>query len=98
MPDEVALPRFSQPVAIRFLTADPGALPAGIVTRVGALGPVLSADGVVEAETYLSPGTVVAPVRTADDRHAHVVATGPTTVEALESADHAAGLLVVEVE
>lgn len=98
VPDEVALPRFSQPVAIRFLTADPGALPAGIVTRVGALGPVLSADGVVEAETYLSPGTVIAPVRTADDRHAHVVATGPTTVEALESADHAAGLLVVEVE
>jgi cysteine synthase A len=98
VPDELALSRFSQPVAIRFLTAAPGFLPTGSVTRVGALGPVLSAHGVVAAETYLSAGTVVAPVRTADDRHGHVVATGPTTVEALESADHAAGLLVVEVE
>ena len=98
VPDEVALPRFSQPVAIRFLTADPGPLPTGRVTRVGALGPVVSADGVVEAETHLTPGTVVAPVRTAEDRHGHVVATGPTTVEALASADRAAGLLVVEVE
>jgi len=98
VPDEVASPRFSLPVAIRSLTAAPGPLPTGIVTRVGALGPVLSVDGVVAEKTYLSAGTVVAPVRTADDRHGHVVATGPTTVEALESADHAAGLLVVEVE
>jgi biotin carboxylase len=98
VPTELALPRFSQPVAIRFLTADPGPLPTGSVTRVGALGPVLSPHGVVDAETYLSPGTVVVPVRTADDRHGYVIATGPTTVEALESADHAAALLVVEVE
>ena len=98
VPDDVALPRFSQPVAVRFLIAEPGPLPVGRVTRVGALGPVLSAEGVVEAETYLFPGTVVGPVRTADDRHGHVLATGPTTVEALESADHAAGLVHVEVE
>ena len=98
VPAELALPRFSQPVAIRFLTADPGPLPTGSVTRVGALGPVLSPHGVVDAETCLSPGTVVVPVRTADDRHGYVVATGPTTVEALDSADHAAALLVVEVE
>src|SRR5205807_3837280 len=31
VPDGVALPRFSQPLAIRFLTADPGPLPAGTV-------------------------------------------------------------------
>jgi cysteine synthase A len=98
VPDEIALPRFSQPVALRFLTAGPGPLPVGRVTRVGALGPVLAPEGVVEAETYLSPGTVVAPVRTADDRHGHVIATGPTTVEALARADGAAGLLIVEVE
>jgi len=98
VPDEIALPRLSQPVAVRFLTADPGTLPVGRVTRVGALGPVLAPEGVVDAETYLVPGAIVAPVRTADDRHGHVVATGPTTVEALESADDAAGLLHVEVE
>lgn len=91
-------PRISQPVAIRYLTASPGQLPTGRVQRVGALAPALSADGVVEAETYLSPGDVVRPLRTAADRYGHVIATGPTTVEALDNADHAAGLVGVEVE
>jgi hypothetical protein len=68
------------------------------VSRVGALGPVLSAEGVVEAETFLGPGTLVRPLRDADDRHGYVVATGPTTLEALANADHAAELLVVEVD
>jgi biotin carboxylase len=90
-------PRVSQPVAIRYLTAAPGQLPTGLVTRVGALGPVLSAEGVVEAETYLAPDDVVRPLRTAADRYGHVIATGPTTVEALDNADHAAGLVAVEV-
>jgi biotin carboxylase len=98
VPEDAALPRFSQPVAIRFLTASPGRLPTGRVTRVGALGPVLSADGVVDAETYLAPGTLVRPVRDADDRHGYVAATGQTTVHALANADHAAALVVVEVE
>jgi biotin carboxylase len=98
VPDDAVLPRFSLPVAIRFLTAGPGHLPAGRVTRVGALGPVLSAEGVVEAETYLEPDTLVRRLRDADDRHGYVVATGPTTLEALANADRAAELLVVEVE
>jgi hypothetical protein len=99
--DEIAdaevRPRVSEPVALRYLTAAPGQLPVGRVTRVGALGPVLSAEGIVEAETYLAPGDVVRPLRAADDRYGHVIATGPTTVEALDNADHAAGLLAVEV-
>ncbi len=37
VPDELALPRFSQPLAIRFLTASPGPLPTGRVTRIGDL-------------------------------------------------------------
>lgn len=96
--DDDALPRFSQPVALRFLTAAPGRLPTGSVSRIGALGPVLSAEGVVEAETYLAPGTIVQPLRSADDRHGYVAATGPTTVHALANVDQAAGLVVVEVE
>ncbi len=45
--DDVALPRFSQPLAIRFLTASPGPLPTGKVTRIGPLDAVLDAPGVV---------------------------------------------------
>ncbi len=98
VPDETILPRGGQPVAIRFLAGAPGSLPTGRVARVGALGPVLSADGVLDAEVLLAAGDVVRPLRRADDRHGYVLATGPTTVEALANADDAANLLVVEVE
>lgn len=94
---EDALPRRSEPVSIRYLTAAPGQLPTGRVARLGPLGPVLSAEGVLAAETYLSPGDVVRPLRTAADRYGHVIATGPTTLEALDNADRAAALVVVEV-
>ena len=45
VPDELALPRFSQPLAIRFFTAQPGPLPTGRVTRIGSLEPVLACRG-----------------------------------------------------
>ena len=45
VPDEVARPRFQQPLAIRFLTAEPGPLPTGRVTRIGSLEPVLVGGG-----------------------------------------------------
>src|SRR6185436_10766312 len=63
VPDELALPRFSQPLAIRFLTASPGPLPTGTVTRIGPLDSVLGARGVVQAETYLTVGEIIRPVR-----------------------------------
>jgi biotin carboxylase len=96
--DEIALPRFSRPVALRFLTASPGPLPTGRITRLGALGPMIAAEGVVQAEAFLEPGTIVGPVREAVDRHGYVLAGGDTTLEALARADHAAGLVAVEVE
>jgi biotin carboxylase len=98
VPDEAVRPRGSRPVAIRFLTAAPGPLPIGRVSRVGALGPVLSAEGVLEAEVFLAAGDVVGPLRRADDRHGYVLATGPTTVHALANADDAVELLVVEAD
>jgi cysteine synthase A len=96
--EEDVVPGRSEPVALRYLTAGPGQLPTGRVARIGALGPALSAEGVVAAETYLLPGDVVYPLRTAADRYGHVIATGPTTVEALDNADRASALVVVEVE
>ena len=76
VPDELALPRFSQPLAIRFLTAAPGPLPTGRVVSVGDLGAVLTSEGVVQAETYLELGETIRPVRRDGDRRGYVIAVG----------------------
>ena len=96
--DEVALPSFSQPLAIRFFTAQPGPLPTGRVARIGPLDAVLSADGVVQAETYLELGETIRPVRRDGDRRGYVIAVADSPDEALRRAEHAATLLDVEVE
>jgi biotin carboxylase len=98
VPDDVALPRFQQPLAIRFLTAEPGPLRPGRVTSVGSLEPVLAAEGVVQADTYLEVGETIRPVRLDGDRRGYVIATADTSIEALARAEAAAQLLEVEVE
>jgi biotin carboxylase len=98
IPDELALPRFSQPLAIRFLTASPGPLPTGRVRRIGSIEPVLASEGVVQAESYLAEGETIRPVRLDGDRRGYVIATADTSIEALERAERAAMLLDVEVE
>jgi biotin carboxylase len=98
LPDEIVRPRFSQPLAIRFLTAQPGPLPTGRVARVGSLDKVLAFPGVVQAEVYLQQGEVIRPVRLDGDRRGYVLATANTNLEALERAEAAARLLDVEVE
>ena len=98
VPDAVVRPRFSQPLAIRFLTAQPGPLPTGRVARVGSLAPVLAADGVVQAETYLQPGETIRPVRLDGDRRGYVIAVADTADVALARAEAAASLLVIAVE
>ena len=97
VPDDLALPRFSQPLAIRFLTASPGPLPTGRVARIGPLDPVLASAGVVQAETYLTEGETIRPVRLDGDRRGYVIATADTSLEALDRAERAASLLEVEV-
>ena len=97
VPDELALPRFSQPLAIRFFTAQPGPLPTGEVVRIGSLEPVLAAEGVVQAETYLQVGETIRPVRRDGDRRGYVIAVAETSEEALRRAESAARLLRVEV-
>jgi hypothetical protein len=96
--DEVARPQFSQPLAIRFLTAEPGPLPTGRVTRIGSLEPVLAADGVVQAATYLQVGETIRPVRLDGDRRGYVIAVADNNMAALDRAEAAARLLEVEVE
>jgi biotin carboxylase len=96
--DDLALPRFSQPLAIRFFTAQPGPLPTGRVVGIGSLEPVLAAEGVVQADTYLELGETIRPVRRDGDRRGYVIAIADTPEEALRRADSAAALLRVEVE
>ena len=98
VPDELVRPARTQPLAIRFLTAEPGPLPTGLVKRVGALDRVLAFPGVVQADVFLAEGETIRPVRLDGDRRGYVIAVGQTNVEALERAEAAATLLDVEVE
>jgi biotin carboxylase len=98
VPDELVTPRFQKPLAIRFLTAQPGPLPAGKVKSVGPLDKVLAFPGVVQADVFLQQGETIRPVRLDGDRRGYVIAVGDTNVEALERAESAATLLDVEVE
>jgi biotin carboxylase len=98
VPDALALPRFRQPLAIRFLTAEPGPLPAGRVKRIGPLDRVRAMPGVVQAETYLVEGETIRPVRLDGDRRGYVIAVADTNLEALELAEAAAREVDVEVE
>jgi biotin carboxylase len=98
VPDGLALPRFRQPLAIRFFTAQPGPLRTGRVTRIGSLDPILAAEGVVQADTYLQLGETIRPVRLDGDRRGYVIAIADTADLALERAEAASLLLEVDVE
>ena len=98
LPDELVMPQFRQPLAIRFLTAEPGPLPTGRVTRIGSLDKMRAFPGVVQADVYLQLGEVIRPVRLDGDRRGYVIATADTNLVALERAEAAATLLDVDVE
>ena len=98
VPDELCAPRFRQPVAIRFFTAQPGPLPTGRVRSAAGLERVLAAPGVVQAESYIVPGETIRPVRIDGDRRGYVIAVGDTGPEALARAEAAAALVDVQVE
>jgi hypothetical protein len=67
------------------------------VLSVSGLERVRAFPGVVQADTYLQVGETIRPVRLDGDRRGYVIAVGETSVEALERAGAAAGLLDVEV-
>jgi len=98
LPDTLVHPRFKQPLAIRFLTAEPGPLPTGRVKEIGPLDKVLAFPGVVQADVYLQVGETIRPVRLDGDRRGYVIAIAETNLEALRRAEAAARLLDVEVE
>jgi biotin carboxylase len=93
--DELVTPRFQQPFAICFLTAEPGPLPTGEVHSVGPLDKALAFPGVDRVETWIEIGETIRPVRTDGDRRGYVIARGSTNLEALERAEAAASLIDV---
>lgn len=95
-PEEVGSPRLTQPVAIRFLTAQPGPLPAGRVQRVGTLDKVRAFPGVVEAVLDVHAGETIHPVRTAADRRGYVIAVADTNLDALDRAEAASRLVDID--
>lgn len=98
VPDELAEPRFRRPLAIRFLTAQPGPLPTGRVRQWSGIERVLAFPGVVQADVFLAEGETIRPVRLDGDRRGYVIAVAETSVEALERAEAAAKLVDVVVE
>jgi biotin carboxylase len=98
VPDELARPQLQQPLAIRFLTAQPGPLPVGVVQTVGPLDKARAFPGVERVDTWIEPGETIRPVQTDGDRRGYVIARGETNIEALERAEAAAGLIDVLVE
>ena len=98
VPDALVNPSRSQPLAVRFLTAEPGPLPAGTVKSISGLEQVLAFPGVRQAEVYFTVGETIRPVTVDADRRGYVLAAGETNLEALERAEAAARLFEVEVE
>lgn len=98
IPDELVRPAFQQPLAIRFLTAEPGPLRPGLVRAVRGLERVRQAPGVVAADVYLVEGETIRPVARDGDRRGYVVAVAETNVGAVERAEAASRLLEVEIE
>ncbi len=97
IPDGLVRPRPPRPLAIRFLTAEPGPLPTGVVTSVDGVDRAAAAPGVVEARCVIAPGETIRPVQTDGDRRGYVIALGETRDDAAARAEAAAGLIEVEV-
>ncbi len=98
VPDALVNPSRSQPLAVRFLTAEPGPLPAGTVTSISGIERVLAYPGVRQAEVYFTVGETIRPVQVDADRRGYVLAIGDTNLEALERAEAATQLFEIEVE
>jgi biotin carboxylase len=96
--DDLIRHRFEQPLAISFLTAEPGPLPVGRVRAVTGLERVRAFPGVEEIEVFLQPGDRIEPVARDGDRKGFVIALGATNLEAVERAQAAATLIDVDVE
>ena len=93
--DPLVNPKFERPIAIRFLTAEPGVLPVGEVSEIDGLDRVRASPGVLACGVYFDVGATIRPLQVDADRSGYVIATGSSPAEALRLADAAARRLVV---
>ena len=98
VPNVFVRPRFSRPIAIRFLTAEPGILPLGEVRAIEGLEAVRSSSGVLDCGLYFDVGTRIRPLQVDADRNGYVIATGASAAQALQHAEAAARKLVVRTD
>ena len=70
----------------------------GRVRKLGSLERARATTGVLQVDVFIEEGELIRPVRVDADRRGYVIATGPTSVLALEAAEAAARLIDVEVE
>jgi len=56
VPDRLVTPRFTRPIAIRFLTASPGVLPVGTVSSIDGLDAMRDSPGVLAADSTSERG------------------------------------------
>src|SRR5262249_45564743 len=97
VPAELWQPKFEQPLAIRFFTAQPGVLPVGTIAAIEGFQSVRSSPGIVKAGLYMRVGETINPVCVDADRRGYVIATADDPQEALRLADAAAANLIVRV-
>ena len=96
--DELALPAVHAAARDPLLhRRSPGRCRPGGSSAIGSLDPVLAAEGVVQADTYLEVGETIRPVRRDGDRRGYVIAVADTPSEALRRAEDAATRSTVEV-
>ena len=98
VPDDVALPRFTQPLAIRFLTAEPGPLPTGRgrsrSASLDACSSRRASSKPIRTSRSVRPFAPCAGTATAEDTSS----PSPTTADrGTRRAEHAAKRLQVEV-
>ncbi len=98
IPDELIRHRFEQPLAISFLTAEPGPLPVGRVRAVTGPRTRPRVSRGRRGGGLPPPGRRIEPVARDGDRKGFVIARGATNIEALERAEAAATLIDVDVE
>lgn len=87
--------RAHRAVTVKFLTAQPGPLRPGKISRLVGVEKALSLEGIVKAEYYNDPTKeqIIRPVKHGRDRVFFIIAVGDTREEVVERSNVAASMI-----